>query len=74
MGQIFSGYIPFFNLRRDAMVINYVISGKRPALPKANGLGLANEVWNAMDACWQNDWESRPTASAALEMLSRAFQ
>ncbi|KAI0929526.1 hypothetical protein AcW1_010014 [Taiwanofungus camphoratus] len=74
MFEIFSGYIPFFNLRRDAMVINYVISGKRPALPKANGLGLANEVWNAMDACWQNDWESRPTASAALEMLSRAFQ
>ena len=51
--QAFSGLFPFDGIRDETLIL-LVRSGERPCRPEGgSGLGLTEELWKAMKACWK---------------------
>jgi len=70
--QIFSGQVPFYEIRQDYSVIVPVIQGKRPEFPagdSSKSRGLNTEVWTLIEACWAQDPMQRPIVEEIVERL-----
>ncbi|EMD41329.1 hypothetical protein CERSUDRAFT_42259 [Gelatoporia subvermispora B] len=68
--EVFTGRLPFFHFKRDATVIHNVLKGKRPPRPvQAIPLGLSDNVWTLMEACWDEDHQTRPHISDIANTL-----
>lgn len=70
--QMFSGQLPFHDLRTDAPVIFAVLAGKRPTYPShdlGRVRGLDEEIWKLIELCWAEKPEERPTAGQIIERL-----
>jgi serine/threonine protein kinase len=65
--EILTGAIPFSHIRRDASVINYVVSGGRPKQERYPQIDI--EIWKMLEACWHVDPIQRP----AMAFLSTFF-
>ena len=67
VSQIFSGEIPFHEIKYDAAVIAAVAFGnKRPTRPEpelCRSHGLDNFMWGILGACWRKNPKERPTSS-----------
>ena len=59
--EVFSGKVPFGNMRNESVVIQ-IASGKRPPKPQAaEQLGLSPEMWKFIEKCWSANPNKRPT-------------
>ncbi|KAG6907580.1 hypothetical protein DXG01_008337 [Tephrocybe rancida] len=73
--EIFTGKIPFSNLRYNEMVILRVRSGVRPVRPEASSqswtaFGLTNGIWTCMEECWEEEPSKRPPTAAIVRRLT----
>jgi 50S ribosome-binding GTPase len=69
---MFSGQVPFYEIRQDYSVIIPVIQGKRPNFPSGDlsrTRGLNTEVWDLIQVCWAQDPTQRPTVKQIVERL-----
>lgn len=72
--QIFSGVIPFPNLRNDGQVIAQVVvkkgrPEKPPDAPVARSRGLDILLWSLIEQCWNTDPFARLSTSQILNTL-----
>lgn len=68
--QIFTERVPFPECRRDAAIMHSVMSGNQPERASlANAKSFSDRAWDVMEACWDMNWEKRPTISAARQRL-----
>ncbi|OCH88849.1 kinase-like protein, partial [Obba rivulosa] len=68
--EIFTGRVPFDQFRLDATVITQVLRGTRPRRPpQATQLGLSDDVWLMMEACWHPVWQDRPDIVTVVERV-----
>ncbi|TDL13724.1 hypothetical protein BD410DRAFT_846677, partial [Rickenella mellea] len=69
--EVFTGEVPFSNLR-DGMVLRaIVIDDRRPARPTgpATQRGLDDSMWGLLQDCWQTNPSRRPDMKAVLLRL-----
>ncbi|KAK1229314.1 hypothetical protein PQX77_007632 [Marasmius sp. AFHP31] len=65
--EIFTGLLPFAELRNDMAVMFAVTQGKCPSRPQV--LELSDAMWALMTGCWNQTAEARPTADQVLEKV-----
>ncbi|KAL0574297.1 Rho guanine nucleotide exchange factor [Marasmius crinis-equi] len=70
--EIFTGLIPFYDTPNDAaVVIQVCVLGNRPQLPSPSA--VPETVRSLMQWTWESAPDSRPSASAAVEVLLQAY-
>jgi hypothetical protein len=70
MLQIFTGLIPFHNIKHDYRIMGLVLKGERPPRPvAAETVGCSEVVWNHMQRCWQENPRTRPTCRELLDVV-----
>jgi len=66
--EILTGAIPFSHIKRDASVINYVVSGGRPKQERYPQ--VENEIWKILEGCWDANPIRRPTVASLSAFFS----
>ncbi|KAG6909097.1 hypothetical protein DXG01_001971 [Tephrocybe rancida] len=72
--QIFTGRLPFFELKRDYSVLLKVIDGKRPDRPTetlCQDRGLTDLMWRLIQDSWEQLPNKRPNAAQISERLGK---
>jgi len=70
--QIFSGTVPFSNIRSDAKVLLHILSGRRPLrTQQCDEAGLNDELWALIGECWAQDEQLRPSISEVVREVER---
>jgi len=71
MEQIFTGRIPFWDVKSEYEVIKRVINGvhNRPSGGNVAARGLDDRMWALMLDCWTMEPPERPTISAVFDRL-----
>ncbi|OCH92031.1 kinase-like protein [Obba rivulosa] len=69
--ETFTGRTPIHSYAKNiAKVPHSILSGDRPRRPpQATKLGLSDELWALMEACWHADPQSRPDIAAVVACL-----
>jgi len=70
--EMFSGNLPFHDVRHDFQIMMAVQSGKRPLRPShelSRNRGLNDDIWYLIGACWNQKPSQRPTSDQILELL-----
>ena len=65
--QIFTGSMPFADVRNDALVVHHVLGGKRPKRETCQEID--QNLWNILQSCWNTDPTQRPSMSTVLAFL-----
>lgn len=63
--EVFSGRIPFYEIKIEFKVMQAITKGKRPARPPQDicrTRGLTDQMWDIVESCWTMLPSSRPTA------------
>lgn len=69
--QIFTGNIPFYEIKVDVAVYGALGRGRRPSRPSDSiclPCGLDDNMWNLVENCWDSDPMKRPHA---IEVVAR---
>jgi hypothetical protein len=70
---MFSGDIPFHEMKNDFQVMTAVMRGTRPSRPSYDTClirGLDDELWSLIELCWTQEPNNRPAAHQIVERLS----
>ena len=70
--QIFSGQLPFHDIKNDYRVMAAVTKGARPSRPLhdlSRIRGLDDAVWNIIESCWSQEPSDRWSTSQIVESL-----
>ncbi|KIM91557.1 hypothetical protein PILCRDRAFT_763184 [Piloderma croceum F 1598] len=67
--EMFSGEVPFHDIRNDYRVMNSVMLGKRPTRPSHDMCGLDDEIWCIIESCWTHKPIERLTTHKIVERL-----
>ena len=72
--QIFSGHLPFYDIKNDYRIIQAVaLEGRRPPHPSDDCChirGLDGEVWDIIQTYWAGEPTEHPSAQNVTELLS----
>ena len=70
--QIFTGKIPYHELKRDALILMEVLSFHLPQRPIRTLLpGLNDNIWSLIQECWCHDPERRPSIQIIVSCLEQ---
>ena len=59
--EVFTGKLPFEGQKDEAVLLR-ILEGGRPEMPRnAQAVGLTEEMWKLLEACWQQNPKKRPT-------------
>ncbi|OCH92034.1 kinase-like protein [Obba rivulosa] len=68
--ELFTGRVPFYQHIGDLTVIPHILRGTRPLRPvQARCLGLFEDIWCLIEACWQAEWQKRLDRGMILGIL-----
>jgi hypothetical protein len=69
--QLFTGRIPFDEIRREYSVIIAVLANMRPRFPFdiPESIGFCADIWDLMEQCWHHDAAARPTCEVVWERI-----
>ncbi|KAH9840783.1 kinase-like domain-containing protein [Rhodofomes roseus] len=68
--EVFAGRVPYGRWR-GPQVIQQVLAGYRLTRPeRARALGLSDDLWGVVVACWHPNWDMRPTAVQVLGAIT----
>ncbi|OCH92026.1 kinase-like protein, partial [Obba rivulosa] len=71
---LFTGRIPYYKVQKDAQVMTNILRNIRPRRPvQATPLGLSDDVWSLVEACWLVERRSRPSTAAVVGRLQDAL-
>jgi len=65
--EIYSGQIPFWNIKSDPAVIMFVAKGGRPQ--RQDHPEIPSDLWALLEKCWDAEPSSRPTMARVHELL-----
>ncbi|KAF9259867.1 kinase-like protein [Marasmius fiardii PR-910] len=68
--EIFSGSVPWKDLKEDVQVI-MAVAVKKEHLPRPESSSLNDKMWNIMTECWNNEPKTRPSASDIFDRVAR---
>lgn len=70
--QVFTGKIPFADLRDGQVVVEVAFHDQRPSRPPepAAARGLDDHMWDLMQDCWRTQPADRPDMSVVLDRLT----
>ncbi|KZT50794.1 kinase-like protein [Calocera cornea HHB12733] len=70
--ELFTGRIPFYEVSNQLSIPAMVEAGVRPSHPgeEAVQLGLSPIVWDMMQECWKEDYNTRPEGSRIVQMIA----
>ena len=72
--EVLSGGIPFPR-HNDRLVVAKILTGERPERPRgATGTWFTNEVWCAVESCWEHIPRDRPKIGDVLQRLEDASE
>lgn len=63
--EMYSGNIPFHDLKRDGQVIVLVSQGHRPTRPGH----ISDGMWSLIQECWEQEPSGRPTSREIMDRL-----
>jgi hypothetical protein len=66
--QIYTGNIPFSNIKSDPAVILFVAKGGRPQ--RQDCPDMPSELWALLERCWDAEPSSRPTMAQVHKLLT----
>ncbi|TDL20571.1 kinase-like protein [Rickenella mellea] len=74
--EIFTGQIPFANLRDGEVILAVAVNDKRPSRPAepATSRGLDDEHWKLMQSCWATVPVDRPSMGEVKNILKVHFE
>ncbi|EMD39722.1 hypothetical protein CERSUDRAFT_46015, partial [Gelatoporia subvermispora B] len=73
--ELFTGRLPFYEIRNDVHVIANILQNARPRrYPEAIRLGMTDNLWSLLGACWMADRDHRPTIAQVSKELHRASE
>jgi hypothetical protein len=70
--QIFSGQLPFHDIKNDYRVMAAVTKGTRPSRPShdlSRIRGLNDTIWNTVESCWSQEPNDRLSTPQIVESL-----
>ncbi|TFK41755.1 kinase-like domain-containing protein, partial [Crucibulum laeve] len=72
--EIFTGFIPFFEIQRDLTVMLKVMQGLKPSRPVRgtswiSDFYLTDHIWEILEDCWQEEPFLRPSAAQVSNQL-----
>lgn len=67
MLQVFTGKVPYSELRSDHQVTVQILRGRKPARPVTPP--IADALWDFMQKCWLDEPERRPSAKEVLMFI-----
>ncbi|KAG6816491.1 hypothetical protein H0H87_005572 [Tephrocybe sp. NHM501043] len=75
--EIFSGHLPFSELRLVSTVVLHISKGQTPSRPRADSpswlkYGLTEPIWKLMKECWLFDPGTRPSMQSVVSRLESA--
>ncbi|KAJ8077351.1 Rho guanine nucleotide exchange factor [Marasmius tenuissimus] len=63
--EIFSGRLPFHQVKQDVAVVTCVMRGERPTRPvDIPGFQSSDKLWTVIEQCWKAEPSERPSAVA----------
>jgi hypothetical protein len=65
--QVFTGKVPYSELRSDHQVTVQILRGRKPARPVTSP--IADALWDFMQKCWLDEPERRPSAKEVLMFI-----
>ena len=69
--EVFTGKIPFEELKKNEEVVLRISRGYRPEKPEnAQAVGLTDEIWKFTESCWHQNPKKRPN----MEEVVRRWQ
>jgi tetratricopeptide (TPR) repeat protein len=72
-GQLFTGQVPFANIRGDYAIVLHVHLGRRPFKPTTSvEVGFTDDVWDVMQRGWAPDPLDRPTLAEFWKAIAPA--
>ncbi|EGO00235.1 hypothetical protein SERLA73DRAFT_107260 [Serpula lacrymans var. lacrymans S7.3] len=75
--RVYSGEIPFHEMRSEYQVIQAVTKGVRPARPLpaiCDARHLDDDMWRVIGHCWVSDPHTRPTVSQIVAALCQRLR
>ncbi|KAF8179042.1 hypothetical protein K438DRAFT_1843469, partial [Mycena galopus ATCC 62051] len=68
--EIFTGRVPFHELRNDMAVMFAVLEGKHPSRPQSwTSTPALDGLWDLLQTCWNGRSEERPSAHQIVQRL-----
>ncbi|KAJ4479357.1 kinase-like domain-containing protein [Lentinula aciculospora] len=71
--EVYTGQVPFADIRSEIMVLEQVLKGGRPGRPVGSN-SMTDELWNLVTACWEHDRASRPKSGLVVDHLKRILR
>ncbi|KAG6914366.1 hypothetical protein DXG01_000770 [Tephrocybe rancida] len=73
--EIFTGRLPFYQIRLATTVVLKIVEGQIPSRPPAEDLAwleyeLTESIWELMERCWLLDPSARPDMSSIVSALN----
>ncbi|KAH7876951.1 kinase-like domain-containing protein [Lentinula edodes] len=71
--EVYTGRVPFADVRSEIMVLEKVLKGERPERPLGTN-AMTDELWNLINACWKHDRASRPKSGLVVDHLKHILR
>ncbi|EIN04612.1 kinase-like protein [Punctularia strigosozonata HHB-11173 SS5] len=70
--EIYTGKVPFHEMRREASIINAIVHGRRPVRPglsDCHSTCPSDSMWGLITDCWRQKPEERPRMAEVCHRL-----
>ncbi|KAJ4491943.1 kinase-like domain-containing protein [Lentinula edodes] len=71
--EVYTGRVPFADVRSEIMVLEKVLKGERPERPLGTN-AMTDELWNLINACWKHDRAARPKSGLVVDHLKHILR
>ncbi|KAF5391138.1 hypothetical protein D9757_003029 [Collybiopsis confluens] len=71
--ELYTGRVPFANVRTEYLVLEKVHKGERPERP-SGGNTMTDELWNLINWCWHQDRAARPRIGLVVDHLKHILR
>jgi hypothetical protein len=68
--QVYTGQLPFSDIRYDFEVVKLVETGGRPQRPDHNSrVAMPDDIWKIVQSCWKHQFSDRPSFEEVVANL-----
>jgi serine/threonine protein kinase len=71
--EVYTGQVPFADVRNEWVIVERVIKGERPRRPSGANF-MTDELWNLVNACWHQDRAARPKSGLIVDRLKHILR
>ncbi|KIK67862.1 hypothetical protein GYMLUDRAFT_1014143 [Collybiopsis luxurians FD-317 M1] len=71
--ELYTGRVPFADVRNEYLVLEKVCNGERPGRPSGPNT-MTDELWNLVKCCWNQDRAARPKSGLVVDNLKHILR